>query len=103
MLLRIGTMAGYRFGMAIFAIRILVLLLSAVAVALAVVPIVVLIDLVSGGSGYGLCPGGIEACSRPFSTGAEMVIILGLALFAVVASIRILMRVARRLQQQTQG
>lgn len=80
----------------------MVLLLSLVAVGLAVVPIVVLIDLVGGGTGYGLCPGGIENCDRPYTTGAEIVIILILSLFLVILAIRLLMRLARRLQPESQ-
>jgi hypothetical protein len=65
------------------------------------VPILVMIDLVSGGTGYGLCPGGLEACDRPYTTGAEIVILLTLALFLVVVAIRLLVRLARRLQSET--
>jgi hypothetical protein len=83
--------------MVVTMIRVAVLLLALTAVGIAVVPIVVMIDLVSGGTGYGLCPSGIETCDRPFTTGAELVIILLLALFLVVVAIRVLMRLARRL------
>lgn len=87
--------------MAILAIRIAVFILSLTAVGIAVVPILVMIDLVSGGTGYGLCPGGLEACDRPYTTGAEIVILLTLALFLVVVAIRLLVRLARRLQSET--
>ena len=87
--------------MAILAIRIAVFILALTAVGIAVVPILVMIDLVSGGTGYGLCPGGLEACDRPFTTGAEIVILLTLALFLVVVAIRLLVRLARRLQSDS--
>ena len=87
---------------AVFLIRYAVLLLSITAIGLALVPILVLIDLVAGGSGYGLCPSGIEHCDRPYTAGAEIMIVLVVALFAVVLTIRLLMRLARRLQNQTQ-
>jgi hypothetical protein len=70
------------------------------AIGIAVVPILVLLDLVKGGTGFGLCPGGMEACDRPYTTGAELVVILTLALLLVVVAIRILMKLARRLQQE---
>lgn len=89
--------------MAIHIIRIAVLLLVLTAVAIAVVPLLVMIDLVSGGTGYGLCPSGIETCDRPFTTGPELVVILTLALFLVVVAIRILVRMARRLQAAGTG
>lgn len=77
------------------------LLLGIVAVGIATVPILVLIDLLGGGTGFGLCPGGIQDCEKPYSTGAELVIILAAGLFAVVAGIRILARMARRLQNDS--
>ena len=79
-------------------IRILVLLLAITAVVLTVAPILVLVDLVSGGTGFGLCPGGIEICDRPYTTGPEIIILLTIALFGILAAIRVLMRMARRLQ-----
>lgn len=71
------------------------------AVAIGIVPILVLIDLLDGGTGYGLCPGGLELCDKPYSTGAELIVVLSLALFVVLAGIRLLMRLARRLQDDT--
>jgi hypothetical protein len=87
--------------MAVIAIRVAVLILSVTAVAIAVVPILMMIDLVSGGSGFGLCPGGLETCELAYTTGAEIVIMLTLALFLVVVAIRMLMRLARRLRNET--
>jgi hypothetical protein len=78
-----------------------VFVLVVAAVAIGIVPILVLIDLLDGGTGYGLCPGGLELCDKPYSTGAEMIIILSVALFAVLAGIRLLMRLARRLQDDS--
>lgn len=82
-------------------IRIAILLLGVVAVAIATVPLLVLIDLLGGGSGLGLCPGGLQQCEKPYSTGAELIIILAIGLFAVVAGIRILAKMARRLQDDS--
>ena len=79
----------------------MVFILVLLAIALAIVPILVLIDLLDGGTGWGLCPGGIEFCDKPFTTGAELIIILTLGLFLIVAGIRALMRLARRLQNDT--
>lgn len=82
-------------------IRILALLLAVLALGMALVPMLVLIDLVTGGTGYGLCPGGIEGCGGPYTTGPELFIILALGLFGIVVAIRWLVRLARRLQAQT--
>ena len=76
-------------------------MLVLVAIAIGVVPILVLIDLLDGGTGYGLCPGGIEACDKPYTTGAELLVVLALALFLTVLGIRLLIRLARRLDDDT--
>jgi hypothetical protein len=85
----------------VFLIRLAVFLLSAMAVLIGVVPILVLVDLLGGGTGYGLCPSGLENCQKPFTTGGEMAVVLLLALFAVILAIRLLMRLARRLQNDS--
>lgn len=76
-------------------------MLVVVAIAIGIVPILVLIDLLDGGTGWGLCPGGIELCDKPYSTGAELIIILTLSLFLAVAGIRLLVRLSRRLQEDS--
>ncbi|HUF15268.1 MAG TPA: hypothetical protein VMQ46_05225 [Acidimicrobiia bacterium] len=87
--------------MAVFLVRLAVFILVVVAIAIGLVPILVLIDLLDGGTGWGLCPGGIDVCDKPYSTGAELIIILSLGLFFTVLGIRLLMRLARRLQDDT--
>ena len=87
--------------MAVFFVRLAVFLLVVLAVAIGVVPILVLIDLLDGGTGHGLCPGGLEFCDKPYSTGAELVIVLSIALFLTVWGIRMLMRLARRIQDDS--
>ncbi|HSJ83929.1 MAG TPA: hypothetical protein VLA91_08955 [Acidimicrobiia bacterium] len=84
--------------MAVFLIRLGVFLLSATAIGIALIPILVLIDLLDGGTGWGLCPNGIEACDNPFTTAAEIGILLTLGLFLSVLGIRLLMRLARRMR-----
>ena len=84
--------------MAVLTIRLGVFALSGLAVVLAAVPILVMISLLDGGTGYGLCQAGLELCDKPYSTGAEMAVLLVIALFAVVLAIRMLMRLIRRLQ-----
>lgn len=81
--------------------RLAVFILVVVAIAIGIVPILVLIDLLDGGTGWGLCPGGLQACDKPFTTGAELIIVLTIGMFLTVAAIRLLMRVARRLQDDT--
>lgn len=87
--------------MAKFFVRLGVFVLVLVAIGIGIVPILVLIDLLDGGTGWGLCPGGIESCEKPYSTGAELIIVLSIGLFLTVLGIRLLMRLARRLEDDT--
>ena len=87
--------------MTVFLVRLAVFILVVLAIAIGIVPILILIDLLDGGTGWGLCPGGIEACDKPYSTGAELIILLSLGLFLTVLGIRLLMRLARRLRNDT--
>ena len=64
-------------------------------------PILVMVDLLQGGSGWGLCPGGLEACDNPYTTPFEFLIILALGLFLVILAIRMVMRLSRRLHAET--
>ncbi|MGH8950427.1 MAG: hypothetical protein ACRDX9_03285 [Acidimicrobiia bacterium] len=84
--------------MSVFLVRLGVFILSATAIGIALVPILVLIDLLDGGTGWGLCPDGIEACNNPYTTAAEIGVLLTLGLFLSVLGIRLLMRLARRLR-----
>lgn len=81
-------------------LRLLVYILIGAALLIAVVPLLVLISLVQGGSGFGLCPDGIGSCRNPYTAAPELTAGLTLALLVVVAAIRILMRTARRLQAE---
>ena len=87
--------------MAVFFVRLGVFLLIVASVAIGIVPIVILIDLLGGGTGWGICPDGLELCHRPYSAGPELIIVLAAALFVVLAGIRLLMRLARRLRDDT--
>ena len=82
-------------------VKVFAMLLAATAVAIAVVPILVLIDLLGGGTGYGLCPTGLESCEKPYSTAAEFAVLLTVGLGLSVLGIRLMMRLARRLQDDT--
>ncbi len=91
----------YRFVVvAVHVIRAVIFLLSATAVGIAAIPVLVMIDLLGGGTGWGLCPNGLEACENPYSTAAEIAVILTVALFLIVLAIRLLMKLVRKLQSQ---
>ncbi|MEX1133468.1 MAG: hypothetical protein WED83_01330 [Acidimicrobiia bacterium] len=84
--------------MALFFIRLGTFVLSALAIGIAIVPILVMIDLLDGGSGWGLCPAGLQACANPYTTAAEFAVMLTLGFLATVIGIRLLMRLARHIR-----
>lgn len=84
-----------------WSIRILILGLIAAAIGVAVVPILVMLDLLDGGTGWGLCPNRIESCDVPYTTPFEFLLILAVVMFLVVLAIRLVMKLARRLQAES--
>lgn len=82
-------------------IRYLVRLVRAVlvvaAVGIAAVPLFVLLDLAGGGSGYGLCPGGVQRCRNPYTAAPELSILLTGGLIVVLGSLRVVNRTLRRM------
>ena len=84
-------------------IRYLVRLVRAVlvvaAVALAAVPLLVLVDLSDGGTGYGLCDGGLDGCRNPYGAAVQLAVLLTLGLVVVLAGFRITNRLLRRLDR----
>lgn len=59
-----------------------------VAVAAVVaVPVLIVFDLVSGGTAFGLCPGGVRTCEPGYFAGIELLGVLLLVLFVAVAGI----------------
>jgi len=62
------------------AVRFALGVLITLAVVVVLLPAAVLVDLVSGGTGLGLCPTGLGACSTSMYTFSELLAILCLAL-----------------------
>ncbi len=76
--------------------------LFALAAGLAIVPLLVLLDLSSGGTGYGLCPRGLSGCDTPYTAAPELAAVLGIGLFALAGGVRLVSRVIRRIERQRQ-
>lgn len=83
---------------AVLLLRLGVVVLSGAAIAIATSPILVMLDLLDGGTGGGLCPRGLQACDNPYTTVAELAVLLTLGFLGCVWGIRLLMHLARRLQ-----
>ncbi len=81
-------------------LRILILVLVLAALLVAAVPVLILLDLVGGGSGAGLCPEGLDACPLRFTSGPMLAVYLTVALMVDVALIRVASRLLRRLDRQ---
>lgn len=82
------------------ALRFVIYILIAAAILIAIVPLLVLLNLVQGGTGFGLCPDGITSCRNPYTAAPELSATLTIGLLVIVAAIRILMRLARRLRAE---
>lgn len=77
-------------------VRFLLGVLVAIGVLLLALPAAVLIDLVSGGSGLGLCPNGLGTCSTSVFTLSELAVILGVAGVVVGGGIAWCLRTLRK-------
>jgi hypothetical protein len=86
----------------LYLVRLVRAVIIVAAVALAAVPLLVLFDLASGGTGYGLCPGGVVACRNPYTAAPELSTLLTLGLIVVLGGLRITNRTLRRLQRAGQ-
>ncbi|HSL26850.1 MAG TPA: hypothetical protein VLA54_11255 [Acidimicrobiia bacterium] len=80
-------------------LRILILVLVLVALAVAVIPVLVLINLLGGGTGFGLCSGGLAACPQRYTSGPALAAYLTLLLMVVVGAIRVVTHLLRRLDR----
>ena len=85
--------------MSVFWLRVVLGALLLAIVAVAAIPLLVLLDLASGGTGWGLCPTGLSGCSTTYTAGPELAATLVIALFVLVAAVRFIMRAIRRMER----
>jgi hypothetical protein len=76
-------------------IRILVGAIITAMVGVALVPLFVLLDLVGGGDGWGLCPDGLASCGSSYFDGPELAASLLLVLFMLLALLRMALQIER--------
>ena len=86
--------------MSVFWLRVIIAALLLAVVAVAAVPLLVLLDLGSGGTGYGICGDGLTGCITEFGSGPALAIGLALLLFGLVATLRVMMRIFRRMERR---
>ena len=69
-----------------------------VALLLAILPPALLVDLLTGGTGYGLCPEGLAGCNSAYLTGPSLALrVLG-GLVLVTLGIRLLSRIVSHVE-----
>lgn len=68
-------------------------------VAVATVPLFVLLDLVGGGDGWGLCPDGLSSCESGYFVAPEMVAVLLVAMAVLLGVLRVAVVIDRRMRQ----
>jgi hypothetical protein len=79
-------------------VRVLMGVLIALGGIVLAVPAVVLLDLMAGGTGLGLCPDGLAACETSMYVMAELILILAVALAVIGAGIAGCVRLLRKLE-----
>lgn len=82
-----------------YLVRLVRAVLIVAAVAIAAVPLLVLLDLAGGGTGYGLCPGGVSSCRNPYTAAPELSSLLTVGLVVVLGGLRIANRTLIRLSR----
>ena len=83
------------------ALRSIIVALIAAVIAIALIPLMVLLDLRRGGSGWGLCGGGLGDCRNSYFAGFELIGWIFAALFVLLGMIAMCVRILRYLEQRS--
>ena len=81
-------------------LRAVIVVLIGAAIAVALVPLMVLLDLRRGGSGWGLCVDGLADCRNSYFAGFELIGWIFAALFILLGMIAMCVRILRYLEQR---
>lgn len=82
-------------------IRLVIGVLVALIIGIALIPLMVLLDLRDGGTGWGLCEEGFGACRTSYFAGFEMIAALAAAIMILVLAIGALVRLLRYLRERS--
>jgi hypothetical protein len=77
------------------AVRALILVLVVAGLAIAAIPVLILLNLLGGGAGWGLCPDGLTACPQRYTSGPALAGYLMVSLLVIVSLIRVASRLLR--------
>jgi hypothetical protein len=83
-------------------LRAIIVALIAAAIAVALVPLMVLLDLRRGGTGWGLCGNGLSDCHNSYFAGLELIGWLCGALFIILGLIALCVRILRYLESRAE-
>ncbi len=83
------------------ALRAFIVLLIAAAIGVALIPLMVLLDLRRGGTGWGLCADGLGECRNSYFAGFELIGWVFAALFIILGMIAMSVRILRHLEQRS--
>ncbi|MGA9598193.1 MAG: hypothetical protein WBV06_18710 [Acidimicrobiia bacterium] len=83
-------------------LRAAIVALITAAIAVALIPLMVLLDLRRGGSGWGLCGDGLSNCRNSYFAGFEFIGWLFGALFILLGMIAMCVRILRYLQARAE-
>jgi len=83
--------------MSMLIMRILFGVLTTAALVVASFPMLVLVNLAEGGTGYGMCPSGITACEMGYLTSVELLVRLLVVMLVLVALVRAIVLVWRQI------
>jgi hypothetical protein len=83
-------------------LRAVIVTLIGAAIAVALIPLMVLLDLRRGGSGWGLCADGLGTCRNSYFAGFELIGWLFGALFIILGMIAMCVRILRYLEARAE-
>ena len=83
------------------ALRAVIVALISAAIAVALIPLMVLLDLRRGGTGWGLCQEGLSECRNSYFAGFELIGWLFAALFIILGLIAMCLRILRYLESNS--
>lgn len=86
--------------MSVFWLRVLLAALLVAVLLVAAFPLLILINLASGGTGFGLCLHGLQSCRIAYTSGLELMFVLTVTLFALLGGIRLVARAIRHVERR---
>jgi hypothetical protein len=81
-------------------LRAVIVTLIGAAIGVALIPLMVLLDLRRGGTGWGLCADGLGECRNSYFAGFELIGWLFLAMFILLGMIALCVRILRHLESR---